>query len=34
MAAALRRAEEEFMEEGFKGSEEPTEPVPTGSQLG
>jgi len=33
MGAALRKAGEEFMEEGFKGAEEPAEPVPTSSQL-
>lgn len=34
MAGALRVAEAEFMEEGFKGAEEPAEPTPTPAQAG
>lgn len=34
MGVALRAAEAEFMEEGFKGAEEPAEPVPTPEQVG
>ncbi|MCL5962150.1 MAG: type II glyceraldehyde-3-phosphate dehydrogenase [Chloroflexi bacterium] len=32
MAVALRAAQKQFMEEGFKGAEEPAEPVPTAAQ--
>lgn len=32
MGKALEEAQREFMEEGFKGAEEPAEPVPTGAQ--
>ena len=34
MGKAFRRAQQEFMEEGFKGREEPAVAVPTKSQLG
>jgi len=33
MGQVLRAAEVEFMEEGFKGAEEPAEPVPTPEQV-
>ena len=34
MGVALRAARKQFMEEGFRGAEEPTEPTPTKSQVG
>lgn len=34
LGRAFRQAQEEFMEEGFKGREEPAEAVPTGQQIG
>ncbi len=34
MGVALRAAQKHFMEEGFKGAEEPSEPVPTVAQGG
>ena len=33
MGEALSAAEAEFMEESFKGAEEPAEPVPTSAQV-
>ena len=32
MGKALKAAQQEFMEEGFKGAEEPAEAVPTAAQ--